>query len=176
MLLLRNALARFGLWKIIGAVVVASLGLAALIFPALATTNCGSTSIECLSHVRHIASAMSIYFEDFDDRVPLETWNDDLLPYTKNRDLYDCYEGSTNTPSYGYAMNLAVVGLNVKTVKVPAETVMLFDTEARAENVVTNLAGMSFSRHKGRCSVAFMDTHARFLSPGEKLTSQRPAE
>ncbi len=148
-------------------VLLAVIGLAtafALFFPVMEPPR--SLVTACLSNIKQLATAAHIYLADHDDRFPLENWSDAMMPYTKNEDMLTCTENSPG--GYGYAMNFAVVG---KVYGAPDMnmTVLFFETEARARNLVMNLAGRADAKHKERFShVAYCDGSARKIEKGQQ--------
>ncbi|MEQ1822245.1 MAG: hypothetical protein ABL949_07035 [Fimbriimonadaceae bacterium] len=95
------------------AVILAIIALVVgfVLFPAVYRPSHGAPSAQCLSNVKQIATASAIYLSDYDDRMRLEMWTDNMLPYTKSRDIFFCVEQTREKAEYGYAMNTEVVGI-----------------------------------------------------------------
>jgi hypothetical protein len=66
----------------------------------------------------------------------------------------------------GFALEWQLLGASLHTLKDPSKTVLIFETDALAPNVVANLAAISYSRHTNyqnrRMSwCAYADGHAK---------------
>lgn len=136
-------------------VVVAIIGiLAAILFPVFATARDRARATACLSNSKQIATALHMYTQDYDERLPLYahlkpdgssfSWAQVLQPYTKSTRLFVCpsaykISASTNvncdptdisgvrTGSYGY--NYLYLGnltsVSIAAIGKPAETVAI---------------------------------------------------
>ncbi len=150
-------------------IVVPVLGLVVLIFwpPPFRNERVSARGTACLSNLKQLATANQIYLTDFDNRFPPENWADATEPYRKNEDLLNCPE-NFERGGYGYAMNTAVVG-NVFVQPDMDRTVLYFETEAKAKNLIMNLAGRAEARHSDRFSnVAYCDTSGRKIAKGQR--------
>jgi len=101
----------------------------------------------CLSSLKQLGVATMVYVVDFDDRFPVERWTDVTMPYVKNEGLYHCNTRENPDTKYGFAMNLDVCGRRLA--ELDEKTVLYFETDARARNVIANLAAQNKSRHRG---------------------------
>src|SRR5438046_3137064 len=83
--------------------------LSAILFPVFAQARDKARSTACLSNMRQIGTAITMYVQDYDERVffrstanidstrihtatsgnPLKWWNM-LMPYVKNGQVYQC--------------------------------------------------------------------------------------
>ncbi len=104
----------------------------------------------CLSKLKQLGNATELYIADFDNRFPLENWTDATKAYRKDDQMLRCPE-VFKIGGYGYAMNSAVVGKQYLALEMN-RTVLYFETDALAKNVVMNLAGRVRDRHQGRFS------------------------
>lgn len=121
----------------------------------------------CLSNVKQLATATMIYVEDHDQRFPLENCTDATAPYRKGDEMLHCPENE-GRGGYGYAMNFALVG-KVYDASTMDRTVLFFETDVQARNLVMNLAGRTEAKHWGRFStVSYCDTSARSVEKGRK--------
>ncbi len=123
----------------------------------------GSKTI-CLSNVKSISVASSLYAEDNSDRLPASSWWPGLSKFVASAELIDCPQVEAAGKKFGYAMNLALAGQKPYSLGDPSKTVMFFETDALGPGVVMNLAGRNRDRHMGKGSnVAYADTHAKFV-------------
>lgn len=145
--------------------VVASLAVLIAVFsPVLGPDKRPGT--QCLSNLKQLATATQFYLEDHNQRFPLENWADATAPYRKKDDMLHCPENE-GRGGYGYAMNTAVVG---RVYNPDMDwTVLFFETEVKARNLIMNLAGRSDAKHFGRFStVSYCNTAARTLEKGQR--------
>lgn len=149
-------------------VLLAVVGLAivfAIFFPLMEPPR--PKVIACLSNLKQLATSTHLYLAEFDDRFPPENWTDATMPYTKNEDMLACSE-NIGRGGYGYAMNIAVVG-KVYIKPDMDRTVLFFETDTQARNLVMNLAGRADGKHKERFSnVAYCDGSARKIEKGQQ--------
>jgi len=111
--------------------------------------------------------ANQMYLVDFDNRFPLENWTDATMPFTKNEDLLTCTE-NIGRGGYGYAMNATLVGKMFVQPEMD-RTVLYFETNVKARNLVMNLAGRTEDKHKEHLSnVAYCDGSARTVEKGKR--------
>ena len=145
--------------------VVVGLAIAfAIFFPVVESCRPASKATACLSNIKQLATGALIYVIDYDDRFPPENWSDATMPYTKNEDMLTCPENSPG--GYGYAMNFAVVG-KAHVQPDMDRTVLYFETDVQARNLVMNLAGRADAKHKDRFSnVAYCDGSAKTVEKG----------
>src|SRR5438874_8853881 len=72
--------------------------LAAILFPVFAQAREKARAISCLSNVRQLGLAMSMYVQDYDETYPLAfpdnwwsiTWGNGILPYIKSIQIFKC--------------------------------------------------------------------------------------
>jgi len=71
--------------------------LAAILFPVFAQVREKARATDCVSNMRQIGIAASMYFQDWDGRLFFHhagldeiTWSSRLSPYTRNQKLYIC--------------------------------------------------------------------------------------
>lgn len=144
--------------------VVVGLAIAFAIFYPIVPQP-ASKITACLGNLKQLATGAHIYIADYDDRFPPENWTDATMPYTKNEDMLTCTE-NIGRGGYGYAMNFAVVG-KAHVQPEMDRTVLFFETDVQARNLVMNLAGRAEAKHKDRFSnVAYCDGSARTVEKG----------
>ncbi len=125
--------------------------LAAILFPVFAKAREKARQTTCTSNLRQMATAVLMYAQDYDERLPGPVawnpgqplpWDLVILPYTKNWQLVMCPSNPRSSmnawgpyytfshpafPTYSYNANL--VGASLGQVSVPAETCMLGDSQ-----------------------------------------------
>jgi prepilin-type N-terminal cleavage/methylation domain-containing protein len=64
--------------------------LAAILFPVFAQAKASAKQIQALSNLRQLGTATFLYMGDYDDVIGRKWWDMhvDLLPYTKNIDIF----------------------------------------------------------------------------------------
>ena len=79
--------------------------LAAVLFPVFAQARDKARSTSCLSNLRQIANAYTMYMGDYDGTLPLTnhsgglaSWINASQPYIKSRGLYRCPSDGSQTP------------------------------------------------------------------------------
>ena len=125
-----------------------------------------SPDTACLSNVKQCATGHLIYASDYDDLLPnRDRWMDDLVPYTKNPDIFKCTVviDKKKPDLYGYCFNGAL-----SEVKVPelAETVpLVFDSINLARNASGSLDSLPKPGRHGKDrpgnSIAYADGHVK---------------
>lgn len=96
--------------------------LASILFPVFSRARAKARATSCLSNVKQITLAMEMYAQDQDEMYPIattfwspdpstigETWDTDILPYTRNQDILICPDNrqkcacGCGDPRRGYA-------------------------------------------------------------------------
>lgn len=137
--------------------------LAAILFPVFAQAREKARQTSCLSNLRNLGHAVLLYVTDYDETLPLGayatatsfvTWNEILLPYTKNSEIWWCPSSSIRkqdadgkrTSHFGYntryltTLDTFFTNANGHTavalarVSAPSETVLLTDAKASKAN------------------------------------------
>jgi hypothetical protein len=135
------------MWR--GLLVTGFVGVAmyAVFYPACSRYPNRPPVRNCVSTLKQLGNATMVYVVDFDDRFPVDRWIDVTMPYVKNEGMYHCNTRENPDTKYGFAMNLDVSGRRLE--ELNEKTVLYFETDARARNVIANLAAQNKSRHKG---------------------------
>lgn len=146
--------------------VVAIFFLAVLLCPSISTSRPVARTASCLSNLKQIARACSLYMDDYDDRLPRATaWQDAANPYLNNPIVFRCPEVVPSPVSYAY--NAALDRAKRKEIADPASAPLAFDSYAAGPNATDWL--QSFARRhewqskRGWGSVAFVDGHVHPL-------------
>jgi prepilin-type N-terminal cleavage/methylation domain-containing protein/prepilin-type processing-associated H-X9-DG protein len=147
----------FTLIEILVVVAIISL-LAAILFPVFARARENARRASCLSNLKQLSLAITMYTQDYDEFYPIgykygatdvggAYWDRDILPYIKNSQIFEC-PGADDTSGIDvtvrtsfennvrYGMNLDSFGIdavcasaaNDASIVRPAELLMLIDT------------------------------------------------
>ena len=77
--------------------------LAAILFPVFARAREKARQSSCLSNVKQLMLAVQQYAQDYDERMPRHgnnpDWTEQIYPYVKNVQVYNCPSSSTAGPS-----------------------------------------------------------------------------
>ncbi len=137
-----------------GLAFIALLIVAAVLLPIFAGGRDGPRAPTCLRNLRGLAVGALMYAEDHDEHLPpLFRWDERILPYIMNRQLFKCPADSTAC-DLSYGMNREVSGLDVYTAPARAETVMFFDGAGQ----------IVIERHEEGANYAFVDGHGKWLA------------
>lgn len=169
-------------------VVIAIIGvLAALLFPVFARAREKARQASCLSNLKQIGTALSLYTEDYDSTYPRgqywpwdssHTWIDVLEPYVKNTAVFRC--PSQGNDPFGYGYNIAywgagdwldgMHGINdarpvaESEVPTPAETIWVVD-QGRYWGCGSDFdIEKPAKRHNDGTNVLFVDAHVKWLN------------
>ncbi|MHB8996192.1 MAG: DUF1559 family PulG-like putative transporter [Armatimonadota bacterium] len=175
--------------------------LAAILFPVFAKAREKARQSSCLSNVKQLGLALLTYAQDYDETlirannypctynlpngaVSTSTnmlWMYQLLPYTKNVQIFNCpsnserlsesgYDSSLGYGFHGTASTFNCAGKSLGVFVVPAETIVLadcsyyltdWDTNAGSTPGDNGLQPSTF--HNDGCNLAFMDGHAKWF-------------
>jgi prepilin-type processing-associated H-X9-DG protein len=147
--------------------------LPAMLLPALTKMPQKAARVQCMSNVRQLNLALMMYATDNKETFPSgTTWCDSLMPYLgKTTNAYVCPLGSPNQRCH-YALNARLVGVEMKDIQAPAQTVLIFET-AGGWNVTGGRELLpAKGRHGGAYAFGFADGHAEIVGP-ERLAKLR---
>jgi prepilin-type N-terminal cleavage/methylation domain-containing protein/prepilin-type processing-associated H-X9-DG protein len=168
-------------------VVIAIIGvLAALLFPVFARAREKARQASCLSNLRQLGTALSLYTDDYDSTYPRgqywpwdssHTWIIVLEPYVRNTDVFRCPSQGNDPFGYGYNISYWGAGdwldgmhgiydarpVHESEVPAPTETIWVVDFGRYWG------CGLEFGieapakRHNGGANVLFVDVHVKWL-------------
>jgi general secretion pathway protein G len=167
-------------------VVIAIIGiLAALLLPSLARSKESARSIACVSNMRQLGIAATLYSADtgrfpsiLDWLYPMSVGRDltqgQLFPYVNSRDVYRCPSETGMKASgpidHSYVMNCMVCHAHdASACLAPSRTVYFLEETNLFERFIDSLANTSLTtqmafRHNQREHFLFVDTHAERLN------------
>ena len=140
-----------------------------VLWPMLSPTG-SSPANRCLSNVKQMGVGMAIYQSDYDERYPVRDWMTTEHSYVKNWDMFRCSEVDSKLDQFGFGMNLALFGVDARTLADPAKVPLIFEVDALGKDVAVNLAAATSGRHETRKGLAYYavyaDTHATWKPKG----------
>lgn len=144
--------------------------LAAILFPVFSQAREAARQVSCLSNVKQQTLALQMYSQDYDDILPSgKTWMSELLPYTKDEQLFHCPSVSAQGPTaFGYAFNSELSRKNARKISSPQTTVMTFDSSnltKDASDAVRSLPNPPRHRNRGN-NIGYADGHAKSTASG----------
>jgi len=139
--------------------------LAAILFPVFAQAREKARSTTCLSNMKQLGTATTMYIQDYDGAYPLAWYGDApaygfdcaLLPYVKNLGVFDCPSNKT-TPRWwrGYA-NFGIPQPNPKgSSGIPGDYAMNGDLTARSGSGATPRLGLTEATVQNPASTILM--------------------
>jgi len=125
----------------------------------------------CLSHLRGLALALTLYAEDHSDRYPTpEKWCDLLVDYTRGElgdpNVSELLDKSFRCPEGGEGRCHYAINPNADPCSAP-DVVLLFESDG-GWNGFGGPESLTTSRHEGKgCNVLFADGHVMFVKIAE---------
>ncbi len=171
-------------------VVAIILVLAAILYPALQRPHGGSERrAQCASNLKQIGLGVLQYAQDYDDKFPLVSrhgsrgWSQDLQPYLKSWELFQCPSGPRHAPKTSdYFLNSHLAGLSQVKLPSPSRSILSGDgpddaslsshLSALPPDATTNENSFA-QRHIGRPNFLFADGHVKWLTP-DKVSNNSP--
>ena len=145
---------------------------AAMLLPALAKAKERAQSIQCVSNMKQLCLAATLYAEGHGGKLPPTTnWCDTMQTIAGSARIFQC--PSAGRPSRSdYAFNAKLADLSTKRISDPATTVLFFESGGG-----WNLSGgpelmIKPSRHRRMMIVGFADGHVEQM-PESRLNELR---
>lgn len=135
---------------------------AAVAFPVFARAREKAKQASCQSNLKQLALGMLMYAQDYDEKLPeASKWAEGIKPYIKNEAVFRCPSDTEGAPC-GYAMNANLSRRSTAGIKLPAETILLFDATGKSANPygTGNIVAL---RHNGGANLAFADGHVKWV-------------
>jgi hypothetical protein len=163
----RPVLAQIGLWlaTVSGGIVVFTV----VFLPVWTRPSEASRSIQCLSNVKNIAMALSVYVDDY-GRLPAQArWCDTLGEYIRNPDVYRCSEAQARC---AYAYNTALDAIEAGVFD-PARFPAIFESDRGWNAHGSKELLPDFPRHLGGDNYGFPDGHGAWYPRKKPLGEVR---
>jgi len=127
--------------------------------PVFHTARLNAMRAACQSNLKQLGLAAMMYIQDSEEKFPpCSGWQEALLPYVRNAELYKC--PASPDLEFGYAMNAELNEIHLALLDDPSRTPLFFDSSIGQ----TNASGVKESlcnppRHLGRNNIVFADGH-----------------
>jgi prepilin-type processing-associated H-X9-DG protein len=160
--------ARWGVVGLAGLLILpGTVGLAAGGMKVLLGARAKAGAAQCLSNVRKLGSALTMYVQDWDGNYPpAALWGDGAARYILPEDptvVFRCPSGPT---PFGYAYNPALAEVLLNRIEIPADTIALLEFDASDRNAAADRGPASVARrHMGGATYGFADGHAKWMDP-----------
>lgn len=159
------------LWTVLGVSGVVCCGgfivVAAIMLPVFMQARYAAQSTRCMSSLKQMAVANTMYSIDYDGYAPpAGKWMDAIGPYgTEIR--FNCPSARVEGKSYGYAFNKELSGKKLTGFEDPGNTPLAFDSTLEGRNQASGLETLpNPGRHHRRGdrgnNVAYTDASAHF--------------
>ncbi len=119
------------------------------------------------SNLKQLALGVIQYTQDHDEKMPdAASWGDEILPFVHTEALFRDPSAPAGE-KWSYAYNSTLSGVALAKLDSPAQTVMLFESNAGAKNASdTGRSVPKPGRHNGGTDYAFADGHVIWLRDG----------
>ena len=129
-----------------------------ILAPVFAVARETARRATCQSTLKQMGTALMMYSQDYDERLPTATnWTDKLTPYHK--DPKRC-PSATGVTGYGYGFNSLISGVSLAMLLAPAEAPAMFDSSGTQASPADPLTSFAL-RHQEGGNVAFTDGHVK---------------
>jgi len=161
-----NALAGVGLALNLVSFVMIPI-MAGILFPVFAKAREKARQASCQSNEKQLALAALQYAQDYDEQYPRggAPWTDLLDPYVYDTTVFECLADDNGPPSYHMAP--ALRGFPLAKLQMPANTVMLFESDDE-KGIVW--------RHNEGANFGYADGHIKWLGQANNPTRAAPTE
>ncbi len=151
-------------------------GLMETLAPVMQQAREKAITTSCQSNIKQLCLAVLMYAQDWDETLPGPEWVNEIMPYIKNEAVFVCPAQPDLT--VGYAFNEALLGALLGDIPMPAETIILFDSDLGDEAPVGGSEALpEEGRHNGGVNVGFADGHVKWMSLEEaRRLLEQPVE
>lgn len=158
--------------------------LAGLLFPVVARARDAARKTTCLSHMRQMGMAFSIYLTDWNETyLPAYRWKERLVPYVTKEAFFKCPSRPHLSWFYGHGYNVGCQspyvagfpGTSTGSIERPADKILLVEWDRCLSGPPCGPPGLfqggalcywAVCRvHSGGSNVLFADGHALWMTP-----------
>ncbi len=101
--------------------------LYAILMPVYAKSRSASTRTQTIHNMKQVGTGFMLYVSDNDGRFPsADSWQDDVYPFVKNRELYSSPLKSSEGMKTTVAMNSGLSNVSEAEIAEPSKTVLTF--------------------------------------------------
>lgn len=144
-----------------------TLIVSAILLPALGAARRQAREVSCQVNLRQLGLSVMMYANDNKDNLPdASQWCDSLQGYTGDGKVFRCLAAPLS--KCGYAFNKNLSGVSMPNIKVPGNTVLLFESDAGWNASGDQGAMIARPRHPGGFIILFADGHVETV-PRERL-------
>ena len=114
---------------------------AAALLPVFVQAKSAAIKTTSLYNIKRIATAVSVYTADNNDRFPLlDTWQDAVTPFVgavpSGSAGSDPFEPPYREKLGGYAFNASLAGFSTVEISLPSSTAMIFECSRKGRNLL----------------------------------------
>ena len=136
--------------------------LASILFPVFSRARAKARQTQCQSNMHQLGLAVKMYIGDNDETMPLwslvggapglnpagtvYSWDDQVQPYVRNRDLLFCPDNTYGRGFRSYALPRYVSGVEMGLIPNQAATVILFEKGGYPPGSWMDATGENFSQ------------------------------
>jgi prepilin-type processing-associated H-X9-DG protein len=112
--------------------------------------------------MKQLSMGLFMYVKDWDETYPpAGIWADGITKYSIAESSFHCL--SAQSP-FSYALNRGLAGRSQYFLTRPADTVLLFEIDARDRNAEGDEHTARAIRHSGASNMAFADGHEKWIN------------
>ena len=118
-----------------------------------------------LSNLRQLALGILQYAQDNNEKMPdADRWVAEIMPYVKNEAVFRDPSAPAEE-KWSYAFNQNLSGVTLSEIELPAQTVLLFESDSGKKNASDTGDSVPVpGRHDGGTDYVFADGHAKWLA------------
>jgi len=140
--------------------------LAGMMLPALTRAKQRAQTIACVNNVKQLNLALIMYANDNSNQFPSAgNWCDAVQPYGGSPGVFLCPAGDASKRCH-YAFNARLDGAEIKAIRNPAKTVLVFETDGGWNVSGSEELARKPWRHGRILVVGFADGHVEQVSGG----------
>lgn len=144
----------------IGVILMPIFILSAALFPVFSQARDKARATGCLSHVKQISMSMMMYSSDYNDTLPASgKWVEAISTYVPNKMVLRC--PSARSLETCYAMNSKLNKIDIKKIKSPVDTAMIFESIPGNDPNGGKELLPSPGRHYRTNNIGFADGHVK---------------